>query len=465
MSPQHKKQSKAQQGLRRSLLIILSTMITLTILFSSVAVIETFFDNGSGGLTGNASDTNTVSEPEEEPKITKLSTATVAVTGDLLMHEPIITNSKFSDGYNFDLIYKYFGEYASKADYAVANLETTLRGNQDGYKYTGYPRFNCPDEIIKATKSAGFDMLLTANNHSYDTWLQGMLRTLDVVDENGIDHIGTVKDEAEKRYKVVDVNGIKIGMICYTYETNNEVGKVALNGIPMKDEAKNLVNAFSYGELDAFYEKIEQQIAEMKQDGAESTVLYIHWGNEYQITENKYQNQIAQKLCNFGIDVIVGGHPHVIQPVELLTSETDSEHKTVCIYSVGNAVSNQRKERMNLKTGHTEDGVLFQFTFAKYNDGTVRLEGCDLLPTWVNMFYSSSVGKKVYQIIPLDIEKEDWKAAFDLSNSSESNARKSYNRTQKIVGEGMSTIKEYLGTLPQIEGLKLSEISNQANAA
>ena len=292
-----------------------------------------------------------------------------------------------------------------------------------------------------------------------------MLRTLDVVDENGIDHIGTVKDEAEKRYKVVDVNGIKIGMICYTYETNNEVGKVALNGIPMKDEAKNLVNAFSYGELDAFYEKIEQQIAEMKQDGAESTVLYIHWGNEYQITENKYQNEIAQKLCNFGIDVIVGGHPHVIQPVELLTSETDSEHKTVCIYSVGNAVSNQRKERMNLKTGHTEDGVLFQFTFAKYSDGTVRLEGCDLLPTWVNMFYSSSIGKKVYQIIPLDIEKEDWKAAFDLSNTSETKARKSYDRTQKIVGEGMTTVKEYLGALPQIEGLKLSEISNQANAA
>ena len=106
MSSKFKKQSKSQQGLRRSLLIILSAMITLTILLSSVAVIETFFDNGNGGLTGNASDKNAVSKPEEEPKIEKLSTATVAVTGDLLMHEPIITNSKFSDGYNFDLIYK-----------------------------------------------------------------------------------------------------------------------------------------------------------------------------------------------------------------------------------------------------------------------------------------------------------------------------------------------------------------------
>ncbi len=439
----------------RVLLAVMSVVISLAVLLTSILVIENFFV-GDTPSTGNSSATSSVSGvasvPEEEPPVTRVATATVAVTGDLLMHEPIITNAKFTEGYNFDSIYTYFKEYASKADYAVANLETTLRGTEDGYSYSGYPQFNCPDEIIDATKDAGFDMLLTANNHSYDTRLKGMLRTLEVVDEKGLDRLGIVKDETEKRYRVVDVNGVKIGMLCYTYETDNDEGDVALNGIPLSDEAKGLVNAFSYGELDTFYAKAEEQIAAMKQEGAECTVLYIHWGEEYQTTENKNQNTIAQKMCDLGFDVIVGGHPHVVQPVELLTSSVDEAHKTVCIYSVGNAVSNQRRERMNLKTGHTEDGVLFSVTFSKYSDGTVRLEGCDLLPTWVNMFNSKALdGKKVYQIIPLDTAKEDWFAAFDLRETSESNARASYERTQKIVGEGMTAVKEYLNNLPKIE--------------
>lgn len=454
MSSQFQRRDRAKRTLSRVMLAVLSILISLICMVSSILVIEHFVeDKPNNGGTVSVSDVSSiVSEPEEDPTIKKIGTATVAVTGDLLMHEPIITNSKFAEGYNFDLIYTYLKEYASKADYAVANLETTLRGNQDGYEYSGYPQFNCPDEIIDATRDAGFDMLLTANNHSYDTRLKGMMRTLDVIDEKGLDRLGIVKDDTEKKYRIVDVNGIKIGMLCYTYETDNNEGKVALNGIPLSDEAKVLVNAFSYGELDSFYSTVEGQLKAMADEGAECIVLYIHWGEEYETTENKNQNKIAQKMCDLGIDVIVGGHPHVVQPVELLTSEADPQHKTVCIYSVGNAVSNQRKERMNLKTGHTEDGVLFQFTFSKYSDGTVRLEGCELLPTWVNMFDSSVVGKRVYQIIPLDESKSDWKEAFDLTNTSENNAKKSLERTKKITDEGMTQVKEYLGSLPQIEG-------------
>ena len=179
-------------------------------------------------------------------------------------------------------------------------------------------------------------------------------------------------------------------------------------------------------------------------------MLYFHRGLEYQLEENKTQNTIAQKMCDLGIDVIVGGHPHVLQPMELLSSTEDDTHKTLCLYSTGNALSNQRRDLMRLDTGHTEDGVLFSFTFAKYSDGTVRVEDADVLPTWINKYKSSSTGKNVYEIYPLDDQIEDWKTQMDLTDSTEKKARESYDRTMKILGEGMEQIDAYLDSLPPI---------------
>ncbi len=472
MSEQYKRR-KRKNSVNRALLAILSFVIVLAVAIGSVFIIENFILDDKNYTSSGADTVSSIvsapSEPEGPEPITKVSTATIAATGDLLMHEPIITNAKLSDGsYNFDNIFTYLSEYASEADYAVANLETTLRGTEDGKKYSGYPQFNCPDTIVDAAKKAGFDMLLTANNHSYDTRFKGMMRTLEVVDGKGLDRLGIVKDETEKQYVAKEINDIKIGMICYTYETDNDPDEIALNGIAMNEDAEKLVNAFSYGELDSFYERIEGQLADMKADGAEALVLFIHWGEEYETTENKNQNKIAQKMCDLGIDVIVGGHPHVVQPIELLTSEIDPEHKTVCLYSMGNAVSNQRRERMNLKTGHTEDGVLFKFTFAKYSDGTVVLENTDILPLWVNMFTSKATGKKVYQIIPLDTEKTDWKEAFDLTDTSKKKAEESLARTEKIVGEGLEEVQDYFmsdkNAYPRPETSKptdLSEVSSE----
>ena len=464
MSEQHNRRRRRKNVINRFFLAVMSVVIVVAVAAGAVFLIENFADTGTASDTSSSQSGITVSTPSEPEPITKISTATVAATGDLLMHEPIINCSALSDGtYNFDSIFKYFGKYASDADYALANLETTLRGVEDGYKYSGYPQFNCPDEIVDAVKNAGFDMLLTANNHSYDTRLTGMLRTLSVVDKSGLDRLGIVKDASEKHYIIKNVNGINIGMVCYTYETDNDEGKVALNGIPLNNEAKTLVNAFSYGELDTFYNEIAKMISDMKSEGAEAVVLFIHWGDEYRLTATDNQKTIAQKMCDLGVDVIVGGHPHVVEPVELLTSETDSSHKTVCLYSMGNAVSNQRKERMNLKTGHTEDGVLFSFTFAKYSDGTVKLESAEILPTWVNMFTSASTGKKVYQIIPLDIKVDDWTQAFDLTDSSESSARASYERTMKIVGEGLEKVTEYLNSAENAYPKPSLQVENVSN--
>ena len=261
----------------------------------------------------------------------------------------------------------------------------------------------------------------------------------------------TANEEAPG-YLIKDINGISIGMICYTYEDNSDPNVVAPNGVTMKDADEKLINSFNVNELDTFYQRIEGQITEMKDQGAEALVLYIHWGVEYQLKENSHQNNIAQKMCDLGIDVIVGGHPHVIQPMELLTSTADESHKTICLYSTGNALSNQRQGLISaIKTAHTEDGIVFNFTFAKYSDGTVRVEEASVIPTWINKYTSSSTGKDVYDIYPLDDQIEDWKTQMDMRDSTEEKARASYDRTMKIVGEGLEDIQNYLNSLPPIE--------------
>lgn len=389
-------------------------------------------------------------EPEPEP-IIKTATATIAATGDVLMHYPIIKTGQVSGGgeYNFDSIFPYFNSYVDHADYAVANLETTLNGLDNGYPYQGYPRFNCPDGIVSSLERAGFDMLLTANNHSYDTGESGFLRTLSVVDEAGLDRIGTYLNTEEPRYHIEDINGIKVGMICYTYETEDEdLALKSLNGIRLNENTTDLVNTFSYLRLEEFYDELEEHLNAMEADGAQASVLFIHWGNEYQMQENDHQRAMAQAICDLGVDVIVGGHPHVVQPVALLTAQNDPDHTTVCLYSMGNAVSNQRLERMPSYDGYTEDGVLFQVTFASYSDGTVMLESAELLPTWVNLTKGAETGKTAYEIIPLDRGVEDWKTAFTLSDGEFEQAQRSYERTMSIVGEGMEQVRTVLAARP-----------------
>lgn len=389
-------------------------------------------------------------EPEPEPEHV-VSQATIAVTGDILMHLPVINTGLRSDGtYNFDSIFQYLKSYSSAADFAVANLETTLAGSDMGYKYSGYPAFNCPDAIVDALKDAGFNMLLTANNHCYDTSEYGFLRTVRIIRDKGLLALGTREAETEPTYTVQDINGIKVGMVCFTYEgqpENPTPGTIYMNQNALSPTCGALINSFLATNLDPFYQQVRQILEQMKQDGAEATVMFIHWGTEYETTPNAIQQQIAQQLCDLGFDVIVGGHPHVIQPVQLLTSRVEPEHKTVCLYSTGNAVSNQRIKEMNLKTGHTEDGLLFRFTLSKYSDGTVYLENADVLPCWVDL--RTRYGNQ-YPIIPLDAAIQgQWQTAFELTDTAYGNAIASYDRTEALVGEGIAQVQEYLSSQKQ----------------
>lgn len=377
---------------------------------------------------------------ETEPYVT--TTASVGVSGDILLHTGLHASAKSGSEYDFSDMFRFIEEYYNRYDFMVANLEVPLAGKDKGY--SGYPLFNSPDAIATDMKEAGMDMVLTANNHTIDKGHDGLIRTQEVLSEAGLQYLGTQMSEEAPDYIVQDINGIQVGMVCYTYETGDtKDGRKTLNGNPVPTKSTDLVTSFNPKELDAFYAEVVETLHQMRDAGAEVTMLFIHWGNEYELKQNKTQSAIAQQLCELGVDVIVGGHPHVIQPFETLVSSTG--HKTYCIYSVGNALSNQNRNSLpsNPNGAYTEDGMIFGVTFEKWNDGTVNIQEITILPTWVNVYQGSS--KRLYYIMPLDIELESWEA-FDAKNLNYTYG--SYKRTLSIVGAGLNEYREAASLQP-----------------
>lgn len=382
-----------------------------------------------------------LSNPKKDEPVHVVSTATIGSTGDILIHSPFLPAyyDESTQSHNFDKIFTHLKPYIKKLDYSVINLEVTLADKN----FSGYPLFRCPDSLIDSAKNCGFDMFLTATNHSNDGGASGFTRTVEVLKNKNVDFIGTRLNSSDKKFIIKDINGIKVGMVNYTYGDISGDGVVSVNGIPATSANSKLINVFDYNKLEKFYNEQAEIISEMNQLGADKIIYYMHWGNEYQLKPNATQKAIAQKLCGLGVDVVVGGHPHVIQPIDVLHSEISGKD-TICIYSVGNSVSNQRQEIMDMKSGHTEDGVLFNVTFTKFSDGTVLTSDVDVLPTWVHL-YRGKNGKKVYQIVPLD-RSVDWSSNFNLSATSSGleRANKSYNRTMQLLSEGQQKAKNLL---------------------
>lgn len=431
-SREYKKRVK-KRILRRRLRFAVICVALAVIIALSVFACNAFSGNSKGNITEQL---ETI-----EPYV--MSTATVGSSGDILIHRPILSNAKTNSGeYDFTNILTQITSYFSRYDYMVANLEVPCGGSEGG-EYRGYPTFNCPDSILDAFKLSGVDMFLTANNHTYDTGYSGMLRTQTVIKERGIDYTGTRESENGSKYLLKDINGIKIGFACYTYETKAAVsGRKALNGILLSEAAGPLVNSFNYDKLDEFYNDAQNSYNKMKSEGADAVIFYVHWGNEYQRTLTKQQTAMAQKLADIGVDVIVGGHPHTIQPFDTLTGVNGN--RTVCIYSVGNLVSNQRKSLMDSDghSGHTEDGMIFEVKFEKWSTGETKIADVDILPLWVNL---KTVGsKRVYEIAPLDTSISDW-TTVGLSGAALKEAKASYNRTMKLVGEPLNEYRSSLG--------------------
>lgn len=436
-----KKISRRRKAIiRRRIFLACCSLLLISTVALIVFIIGAVMGKGNEKIkTDISSETTVVSEPKFEETY-----ATIVSTGDIMVHDPQLAGAYNSSTgeYDFGDFFKELTPYFSSADLAVANLEVTFGGSEAG-SYKGYPAFNCPDSLGNAIKSAGLNLLLTANNHSYDTGLSGFLRTQEILDNFGLEYTGTRKTEQDPSYIVKEINNIKIGITNFTYETAGDLqGRKYLNGILLSQEANGLINSFSYNRIEEFYLTAQSHVTEMKEKGAEFIVFYIHWGNEYQNQPNTWQKSIAQKLSNMGVDMIIGSHPHVIQPVELLYSE-DGQNTTVCLYSTGNAISNQRQEVMDsCPTGHTEDGMLFSFTLKKTEDG-VLLDDLDIIPTWVDK-YKGDNGKYKYTIYPLEKEN-DGADKFSLSTATVARAAKSYKRTIEIIGDGLTACQREIG--------------------
>lgn len=274
-------------------------------------------------------------EPSE-PEPPAPTTATLAVCGDAMSHMPVTNDAWDGEKYDYVRVMSGAKSYVEAADYAVMNLETTFAG---GPKYSGYPAFNSPDDMARGLKDLGFDLCLTANNHSLDKGWSGLSRTLDVLDGVGLAHVGTSRSQEERDANLVvaDVGGISVAFLGYTYGTN---------GIPVPKDHPYCINIFNTDYLSGLRtpdkERLTAGLEQAKAANTDLIAVMIHWGVEYQTRQNAYQEELADFLFANGADIILGGHSHVPQPMELRTLE-DGRRGFVC-YSLGNFISSQNDE-------------------------------------------------------------------------------------------------------------------------
>ena len=315
-------------------------------------------------------------KPKPEIKEAKL----IAV-GDIMMHSTQ-TRSGYDAKrqiYNFDSFFAPVKNILSKGDWVIGNLETPLAGEDVG-GYTGYPLFNAPATLADAAKKAGFNILTTANNHALDRGEKGVIRTIANLGDRKIAFTGTAASVGEASKPLISTkNNISLAILAYTYGTN---------GIPIPKGKDYLVSLIDE-------KKIVKDIAKARKQGADIIAISLHFGDEYQRQPNPQQKQLVENLLKAGADIILGSHPHVVQPYKIFKfpGKNGKTRKAVAIYSMGNFISGQMKD-------YTDLGVIFQVTIRKkFPEKTAEITGIKALPTWVHRYTLNNQLK--YRVLPL----------------------------------------------------------------
>ena len=276
--------------------------------------------------------------PTPTPEPPPPTMATLAFCGDVMGHMPV-TNDAWDEvegKYDYTPIMSGALPYIAAADYAAVNLETVLGG---GPKYTGFPNFNSPDGLAYSLKDAGFDLALTANNHSLDQGDKGLVRTLDVLDEAGLSHVGTYREGEENVPIVADVGGISVAFLGYTYGTNG-------NPLPREGSANVFNTDYMTNQVSPDTERVLDDLEKARALDTDLIAVLVHWGLEYQLKQNRHQEAFADLLIAGGADIVLGGHSHTPQPIELRTAvgEGGIERTGLVAYSLGNFLSSQYME-------------------------------------------------------------------------------------------------------------------------
>ena len=342
-------------------------------------------------------------------------TFTLATTGDIMCH-----NTNFQDAYNsstksYDFSYYFtdIKQYLQEADITVGNLETTLSGAKRGY--SGYPTFNTPEILAKNLKSAGFNLVTTANNHCMDKGYSGIESTIDFLDEADLAHTGTFKSKKDQETILIkNVKGVNIAFLSFTYGTN---------GIAIPKDKSYAVNLIDK-------DLIKSQIELAKKQNPDLICVSMHWGIEYQTKANKEQQNLADFLFNNGVDIILGNHSHVPQQMEKRTIKlADGSTKDgFVIYSLGNFMANQNKQ-------YTNDSAILKLQITKHKgEGKITIDKATYTPTY--MYKNPNKSSKRFKILDInsEIKKYEAKASGAVSKSLYNTLVTERKNIKRIIG-------------------------------
>jgi poly-gamma-glutamate synthesis protein (capsule biosynthesis protein) len=308
---------------------------------------------------------------------------TLSAIGDIMVHGAQLKSAwdTENNSYNFEPIFSPVKDFLSAADLTIANLETTLPGRKK--LYAGYPRFGTPDALAAALQGAGVDILTTANNHACDTGKRGVIRTIKVLDAHGLLHVGTYRNKKAyetQRILIVERNRIRLAFLSYTY---------GLNGMPIpKGTYVNLTNQ----------QQILNDIHLARAQNPDFIIVLLHCGTEYERYPDQFQQKMATFLFHEGADIVLGSHPHVLQPFELqsITDKYGDTKPRLVIYSLGNFVSNQRDR-------YRDGGIIFNFTVQKHHPTdkgeTLNITNVHYIPTWV--YIHRTTDKNQFYVLPV----------------------------------------------------------------
>lgn len=396
---------------------LISSLIILLILFISIATFY-YFKNDSQNLAETS--TSEIDKPNQEDinqqteELTDV-TFTLSAIGDIMCH-----NTQYIDAYNsktntydFSYVFEDISSYTKNADICIGNLETTFAGEEVGY--SSYPTFNTPDNLVYALKDIGIDVLSTAGNHALDKGFSGLSRTIDTLDAADISHLGTYKTKEDQNTTLIKyVKGIKIAFVNYTYGTN---------GIPLPSDKPFCVNLIDENLM-------KEQIDSAKEENPDIIIACMHWGNEYKTTQNSTQEELADFLFQNGVDIILGTHPHVLEPMEkkTVTLENGTMKDGFVIYSLGNFIADQNAE-------YTRDSIILNLTITKHVNGRITIDNYEYIPIY--MHKNTSKSKQKMKLIDIN------KTIYNYENYLDTSISESLYNTLK---SELSKIQNILGT-------------------
>lgn len=393
----------------------ISTLLLILLIICIYKFVTIFSRNSSTEVSAD----EVVELPQDSEVVKKEDISiSMSIIGDIMCHNSQYNDAYISssDTYDFSYVFTEITDYISSADIAIGNLETTFAGKAKGY--SNYPRFNTPEQLATNLKNLGLDVLCTANNHSLDTNYSGLVSTINYLDEAGISHMGTyTSEEAQDTILIKDVNGIKFAFLAFTYGTN---------GIPIPDENTYCINLI---DEDLMLEQIELAKAE----NPDIICVNMHWGTEYQTTQNNTQEELADFLFQNGVDVILGSHPHVLQPMEKRTVTLDDGSTKDCfvIYSLGNFMSGQTME-------NTRNSIILNMTFTKDGEtNETTIDSASYIPIY--MYKSSSVSIQKYKILDIENTISKYESGEDTSISSTTynTLKTELEKIKKTMGENI----------------------------